>query len=171
MAVFSFGPTGGPGGYEFNDFDSQPPPDNSRVFRIEVFGLNEGESKPSGFSHPEAIHGIQLAHITVQGPDVTEIDLPFHGANGGLQPKILTLNGREYIRKIAGTYKNFVESLEFTKADRNTHIDEPDTFNVGKVNPASPTFLYEAPTGFAIVGFVGRQGALIDALGVIIRPL
>ena len=176
MALFRLGPSGGLGGTNpFDDFEPRDPevrlpPDNSRVHFVRVAALAADENANPGENHPEVIHGIQIEHILDGNPadsfPLEEHGLPMQGRNRHQVP----INRGEYIKRIEGTSEQFVNRLTITTADKSTG-QEKNSFIFGKGSSKATEFKYETPTGFEIVGFLGREGTLIDAIGVILRHL
>jgi len=176
MALFRLGPSGGLGGTNpFDDFEPRDPeillpPDNSRVTLVRVAALAADENANPGENHPEVIHGIQIDHI-LDGNPAESFDLEQHGLlMEGRNPHPVPINRGEHIKRIEGTSEQFVNRLTITIADNSTG-EEKRSSTFGKGSPKATAFKYEAPTGFAIVGFLGREGSLIDAIGVILRHL
>jgi hypothetical protein len=142
------GPSGGSGGNS-GDTDSdegflQP---GTRVARVVLSHDN---------SH-NAVEGIQFTHVRHDG---TLLDLPHHGGFGGDQQDF-DLVSNEHIVQISGTYDRFVNSITVA-------TDIGHQLTVG--NPVGAgAYTYQAPPGFEIVGFFGRSGTLVDAIGVVLR--
>jgi hypothetical protein len=175
MALFRLGPSGGLGGNNsFDDFiprdpDTLLPPDNSRVFEVRVAALAEDENANPDEDHFEVIHGIQVEHIVDNPADA--FNLEPHGLSmPGRTPHPVRINRGEHIKRITGSYDRFVNRLTITTAF-NSSGDEASSVSFGKGSSGAKQFNYEAPPGFAIVGFWGQEGTLIDAIGVILRPL
>jgi hypothetical protein len=150
-----FGPSGGTGGSEFNDELRFEP--NSRLVRVVV-------------RHGSQIDSIEITH---ERPNGQLIDFGHHGGNGGsavsldLNPGTAQGNfsDREHIVLVEGTYgvENIVDSIKITT-------------NTGQIleggeggGPAR--FLYGVVGGHEIAGFFGRFGTMLDAIGVVLRPL
>jgi hypothetical protein len=142
------GPSGGTGGNSGNtDSDEGFLEPGTRVARVV---LSQDKSH-------EAVEGIQFTHVRQNG---TLLDLPHHGGFGGAQQDF-DLARNEHIIKISGTYENFVKSVTI-ETNNPTHQITVG-YQVGAV------YTYEAPPGFEIVGFYGRSGTLVDAIGVVVR--
>jgi hypothetical protein len=144
------GPSGGTGGNSGDtDSDEGFLEVGTRVARVLV-------SFDSTNHH--AVEGIQFTHLRNNG---SLLDLPHHGGFGGEQTNF-DLASNEHIRKISGTYDRFVTSITI-------ETDNPDhRTTLGDASGAK--YEYDAPPGFEIVGFFGRSGTLIDAMGVVLRP-
>jgi hypothetical protein len=141
MPKYKCGYSGGTGGGEFTDDYIG---DTSKVVEIRV-------------SHGRVIEGIQIAYEMSDG---TRHPLRMHGGAGG-PLEVFTLHRDEYITGIGGRYGDFVDSLQIrTNKQRTTHFGG---------NGGTADYVYEAPEGTEIVGFCGRSGDVIDAIGVILR--
>lgn len=151
---FVFGPSGGTGGNSGvtdSDVDqlnllnppSSPP---SRVERVEVFG-------------GEFIDAIQFFHESSDG-----VSKPFvqHGGPGGDEHQ-LNLAREEHITKISGRYGEFVDFIVM-ETDKDQKIEAGGAGGLGQ-------YAYEAPPDFEIVGFYGRSGEFVDAVGVVLRKI
>jgi Jacalin-like lectin domain len=146
--AFVVGPSGGLGGGAFSDLDalgSSLGSGKSRVGRIEI-------------RHGALIDAVQITHVLNDGSLRT---LGQHGGTGG---GLATIDMRkdEVVIAISGRYGAFVDSLTIRT-------------NQGRVlkfggDGGSVAYNYTAPPGFAIIGFVGSSGTLIDAIGAIIEP-
>lgn len=182
MPLFRLGPSGGPGGTNtFDDFepvdtDVRVPPDISRVVLVEVAALKPDEDKKTAGPHPGVIHGIRVQHIVDSPAD--SFFLEQHGQfMTGRNPHQVTVPRGQHIKRIEGktdiTGEPFVTELRIGLGNQSGgDVGDPILFGQPNPDPAQRTeFKYEAPTGFAIVGFFGREGTLIDAIGVILRPL
>ena len=87
---------------------------------------------------------------------------PQHGGDGG-HLDIFTLASDEYITEVSGRYGRYVDSLTIQT-------------NKGQIghwggSGGVQDFDFQAPSGYAIVGFWGRSGAYVDAIGVIVAPV
>jgi hypothetical protein len=141
MPKYKCGYSGGTGGGEFTD---RYIGDTSRVLVIRV-------------SHGRVIEGIQVVYQMSGG--ATD-ELTMHGGAGG-PFGFFRLDHEEYITGIRGRYGDFVDSLQIrTNKQRTTHFGG---------NGGTADYVYEAPEGTEIVGFCGRSGDVIDAIGVILR--
>jgi len=97
--------------------------------------------------------------------------LPHHGGAAHEETNV-HLNLDEHITKISGTYNKdgdkgpFVTSvqIETTTGANNTTVPPGGVTDGAK-------YTYAAPDNFEIVGFFGRSGSLIDAIGVVVRKI
>lgn len=143
------GPSGGTGGNSgVTDSDEPFLEPSTRVARVVVSHDN---------SH-DAVGVIQFTHVRANG---TLLDLPQHGAFGGDQQDF-DLASNEHITKISGTYDRFVKSITIETSNPNHQLTVGHPVGAGQ-------YAYEAPSGFEIVGFYGRSGTLVDAIGVVLR--
>ena len=84
-----------------------------------------------------------------------------HGKLEGIKHRFYLQQG-EYITGISGRYGTFVDSIIIQT-------------NLGRVSSSyggpggSAEYIYEVPSGWEIAGFCGRQGDVIDAIGVVLR--
>jgi hypothetical protein len=85
-----------------------------------------------------------------------------HGGNGG-DADSFDLRDGEYITAIGGRYGQYVDSIQFYT---NMRIS---TIYGGSGGDAD--YYYEAPPGWQIVGFYGRSGDYVDAIGVVLAKL
>jgi Jacalin-like lectin domain len=144
------GPSGGTGGNsQDTDSDEGFLEPGTRVARV-LLSFDDGH---------DAVEGIQFTHLRNNG---SLLDLPHHGGFGGDQI-FFDLARNEHIIKISGKYGRFVNSITI-ETDNPAHppITVGGTGGEGK-------YTYEAPPGFEIVGFYGRSGSLVDAIGVVLR--
>jgi hypothetical protein len=176
MALFRLGPSGGLGGTNpFDDFEPRDPevhlpPDNSRVHFVWVGALAPDENANPGENHPEVIHSIKIEHIVDVPADT--FPLEEHGQPmQGKDPHPVQIARGDYIKRIEGTSERFVNKLTIIRANKSNPDQEREPKTFGKGSAKATDFKYEAPTGFEIVGFLGREGTLIDAIGVILRHL
>jgi hypothetical protein len=84
-----------------------------------------------------------------------------HGGSVGTVEEFF-LDDDEFITEIRGRYGLVVDSVEFETSKQLSH-------RFGG-NGGNADYIYQAPDGFEIVGFHGKSGLAIDALGVIMRP-
>jgi hypothetical protein len=85
-----------------------------------------------------------------------------HGGDGG-DDDTFDLRDGEYITAIGGRYGQYVDSIQFYT---NMRIS---TIYGGSGGEAD--YYYEAPPGWQIVGFYGRSGDFVDAIGVVLAKL
>lgn len=141
MEIGRFGPSGGGGGREFVD---DAIPQNSKVVEVQVHAGSR-------------VDGVQIIHETREG---VRQPLPQHGGNGG-SLNVFTLDADEFITGISGRFGSRVDSLQI-----QTNKQSSIQFGGGG---GSIDYHYEAPEGTEIVGFSGRSGSEIDAIGVTLR--
>jgi hypothetical protein len=85
-----------------------------------------------------------------------------HGGDGG-DADTFDLRDGEYITAIGGRYGQYVDSIQFYT---NMRIS---TIYGGSGGDAD--YYYEAPPGWQIVGFYGRSGDYVDAIGGVLAKL
>lgn len=137
--LFKAGPAGGCGGRDFSD---DP---HGMYGRIKQVTIRSGAY----------IDAIQIAYENSLGEIIEQ---PQHGGNGGGKDTFL-LDDDEYIIEISGRFGQFVDSLLIETNKRRS-------CRYGG-NGGGAEYSYRAPDGYGIVGFIGRDGDYIDAIGVI----
>lgn len=141
MSEERYGPAGGLGG---EAFDNYMIPEGARIQAIHIF---------SG----EYINGLQVAYIDAAGAQST---LPRLGSDTGTH-HVLTFGADERITAVSGLCDWYIDTLTLHTTQRQT-----DAYGIpGTDRP----FHLAAPAGHAVVGFFGRAGWYIDALGIITR--
>lgn len=87
----------------------------------------------------------------------------YHGGTGG-DPASLTLDVEqgEFITEVSGRHGQFIDAIHV-----RTNL-RPKGFGGGGEGGAP--FAFRAPPGQQIIGFWGRAGHLIDALGILLAP-
>jgi hypothetical protein len=150
MAPMSFGqgptPTdiaGGGGGSPFSDF---APPSGGRILEIQVF---------SG----ERVDAVQLLY---ELPDGRTALGQRHGGPGG-SPNVFRLDSDEYITGISGRYGDQVDSISIQTNKRTSPL-------LGG-NGGKRDYRIGVPPGFQAIGFIGRSGKYLDAIGLISEPV
>ena len=134
------GLVGGSGGSRFDD--GGPETVNGRITDVLIHSGQYIDSIQVSEGNPAVLH-------------------PRHGGNGGY-PNNLILAGDEYITEVSGKYGKFIDSLTIqTNKGQIGHWGGDG----GKYD-----FDFAAPPGYAIVGFYGRSGQFLDAIGVIVAP-
>lgn len=141
MSKIIYGPSGGVGGQPFDD---NPPYANTAVREIRIW---------SG----TCVNAIQL----VLDLDGESLEYQKHGGPGG-HLGVLTLAEDEYIAEIYGQYSSYIDSLSI----RTSHGQMRRFGGQG----GHSEFIYVAPAGFQIIGFWGRAGHILDALGIHLCP-
>lgn len=142
MSKMIFGPTGGVSG---TPFDDTPPYNDSKIKEIRVW---------SG----TCIEALQSVHAI----DGEAVEGKRHGGRSG-HLGVMKLADDEYVIEIYGRYASYIESLNI-----RTNHGQVRRFG-GQGGHAE--FIYTAPSGFQIIGFWGRAGHLLDAIGVHITPV
>jgi hypothetical protein len=142
------GPSGGTGGGPFFD----PAPGNDRVARVTI---HSGDF-------------LEAVQMTLEKPDGTLHTLPHHGGSGGSEAN-LDLGAAEHIIKITGRFNQFVNHIKIITD--GGFVGAPQRTLEGGRQGGGADFELDAPPGFEIVGFIGRSGTIIDAIGVIVRKL
>ncbi|MCP4687825.1 MAG: hypothetical protein GY859_07225 [Desulfobacterales bacterium] len=137
--LYRMGPSGGLGGVYFHDSNV---PGDSRVSEVRV-------------RHGSWIDAIQIFHVQ----NNRTIAMNKHGGDGG-RFSSFKLGDDDYIKAIGGGYGRFVQSIRIY-----TNNGSSRTYGSG----GKANYYYEAPRGYEIVGFLGRSGAFLDAVGVIVR--
>lgn len=110
--------------------------------------------------HGRLIDSIQLV---CEIPDGERHELPAHGGGGG-QLSVFTLDRDEFLTGISGTYGASVDTIRL-----HTNKQTSAPFGGANTSGGPANYLYEAPEGYEIVGFWGRSGDMIDAIGIIFR--
>ncbi len=133
---------GGRGGDEFTDFS---PPAGSRVVEVRIYAGDTIDSLQMIYSLPDG--------RTTAGSK--------HGGRGG-NPNTFRLDADEYITGISGRFGNTVDSLRF-------HTNRRTSPNYGG-RGGSQDYRAEVPSGYQAMGFKGRAGNTIDAIGLVYSP-
>jgi hypothetical protein len=133
-------PAGGSGGADFADDAIAP---SAKVREVHI---------RSG----AYVDAIQIVH-EVAG--VTN-PMPIHGGNGGAL-HVFSLDPDEYIIGIGGRWGKYVDSIYIQTNKQTSPL-------YGRNNTEN-TYYFQAPEGSEIVGFFGRAGALVDAIGALAR--
>lgn len=137
------GPSGGAGGVSFRD---PLPPRGSQALQIairygaHIVGINMGHKLPDG---------------RIWYPD-------WKGGTSG-SSDVFNFEAGEYLAGMWGCSDEFLDGVRFRTNRRRLSPAYGTTGN------CRGYFRYDVPDGYEIVGFRGRSGALIDALGIIIR--
>jgi hypothetical protein len=135
------GPSGGTGGQEFSDdIDLQ----DCQVLEVHIYAGKQ-------------VHAIQIIHETCTGERHV---FPLRGRTTG-DCYILKLADDEFIVGISGRFSTQVNSIRI----QTTKQASPLLGGAG----GSVAYQYEAPPGTEVVGFCGRAGNALDAIGVILR--
>ena len=154
QTLFQEGPSGGTGGASFNDNNaiaSLP----AGPFPIQLF-IRHG-------SYIDEIVGVyqsgQPAALTL-----------FHGGTGGTQ-NVVNFGRCEHIDQISGSYGSYVDHMNILTTTSPRFGGTPTQNLSFGGGGGSVHYVYDAPDGYAIVGFLGRSGSYIDAIGVLIAAL
>ena len=139
--TYTLGLSGGTGGKEFKDAAI---PKNSKAVTIKIW---------SG----RVVYAIQIVYETSQG---YRHETPKHGGNGG-SLNVFSLGEGEYITGISGKYGSLVDSI---RIHTNKQISQLYGGSGG-----SSDYSYLVPNRIEIIGFYGRAGDKIDAIGVTTR--
>jgi hypothetical protein len=152
-ARFRAGPVGGQGGRAFSDGPLLDRLGGSQVARVFVRG-------------DRFVDAVQVSYRS--GGDV--VAGRRHGGSGG-QEHGLDLARGEYITAVSGIRGTVVDQLVVDTNRRERALVAG--YHLRYFEPRSPFgafYRFEAPPGTAIVGFFGRSGTFVDALGVIYGP-
>jgi hypothetical protein len=134
---------GGNGGSEFKDSEI---PLRSRISEIRI--------------HCGAfLDSIQAVYILQEG---TLFEGPVHGGNGG-RSYAFKLDPDEYVTGISGRYGNNIDSIVI--------ITNKRTSQKFGGNGGGNNFKIDVPAGAQGVGFFGRSGNYLDAIGLAYAPL
>lgn len=134
---------GGPGGTEFSDSEILL---RSRVSEIRIHAN-------------KFVDSIQPVYTLQEG---TLFEGPVHGGNGG-RSYVFKLDPDEYVTGISGRYGNYIDSLVIITNKRTSQ-------NYGG-NGGRNDFRIDVPTGSQGLGFIGRAGKYLDAIGIAYAPL
>lgn len=140
------GPSGGTGGSPFVDVI----PEGARIVEVKLWG-------------GKRVDAFQIFYETAGG---VRGWLPKRGGSGGKEvTPPLQLGRDEYINEIRGRYGDRVDSLVIDLETKRDWFGYKAGGDGGKGE-----YKYTAPPGTQIVGFTGRAGKEIDAIGVVLRP-
>ncbi len=142
MSKIIFGPSGGVGGQPFDDC---PPYENACVSEVRIW---------SG----SCVDALQIV-LGIDGEDCESVK---HGGSGG-NLGIMKLAAGEYITEIYGRYGSYVDSLSL-----RTNMGQVRRFG-GQGGHSE--FIYTAPPGYGVIGFWGRAGHILDAVGIHLAPI
>ncbi|RCV36278.1 hypothetical protein SETIT_7G305900v2 [Setaria italica] len=149
--VISVGTWGGSGGKPFYMRASSPP----RLRSITLY-------------HSSAIHFMACDYYSPAAAAAAQWGLPHSFGSKGV-PAVIELSAGEHVTAVAGTIGHFgsvpdavITSLTFRTSTGRTYGPYG--------NKTTTTFSVPAADGACIVGFWGRSGWLLDAIGVYIKP-
>lgn len=116
----------------------------------------------------DLINSVQFLHVDDDG---VVVESKAHGGLGGTA-RTVPLGENTAIVGISGRYGIFVDFLEIRTAirDQSGAFQKSETLKFGGKGGAA-NFFYQAPPGYEIVGFLGRSGKGVDAIGAVFRPL
>ena len=130
---------GGSGGNPFSDQDI---PASARIGEIRIFSSDRVDS-------------VQMIYVL---PDGRTMEGERYGGSGGRQ-RVFRLDADEYVTGISGRYGDMIHSLRI-------HTNKKSSPLYGGPG-GSRNFSIEVPTGSQAVGFVGRAGQYLDAIGLV----
>lgn len=141
---------GGTGGNPFNDSPKIPP--RAKIKKLTVYcgayvrGIETTWKYTLGFYTGEKTSGI-------------------HGGQGGANT--LVFRDNEYIASVSGFYGLYPNNSSVIVGKLKI------TTNLGRIlecgSQGGTQFVYKAPPDSVVMGFLGRAGTLMDAIGVIVR--
>ncbi len=137
------GPSGGAGGGPFAD------PQELNTIKVVRITIRSGAY-------------VDAVQMTLERPDGSLITFDHHGGFGGGEQNF-DLEAGEHVTSIDGRYGAYVDHI-------NIHTDHGRVLSGGGGGGVEG-YSYTAPPGFEIAGFIGRSGAYIDAIGVLLRPI
>jgi hypothetical protein len=143
--AFHCGFSGGNGG---NTFSDEGYPEGGRITEIHVW-------------HGRVIDGFRVVY---QDPGGGTKWMDLHG-KAGPNPEVLTFYN-ESICAFGGRYGAAVDYIRF---DLMGGREGPRSIAYGNERGGASDFHYEAPPSTEIIGFWGRSGDYIDAIGVLLR--
>jgi hypothetical protein len=135
------GPSGGTGGAEFVD---DVLPEDFQVAEVRVHAQ-------------ERVHAVHIVHETCDGGSHS---FPLHGSAAG-KLHVVRLDADEFIVAISGRFSECIDSLRIYTNKQVSPVFGGDR--------GGSAYIYEAPPGAEIVGFFGRAGDALDAIGVVLR--
>ncbi len=134
---------GGRGGNPFSDSDFRS---GNRVLEVHIF---------SG----ERVDAVQVLYQQADGRTVLG---PRHGGSGGRE-NALRLDSDEYITGISGRYGEQIDSIRIQTNKRTSPLFGGSGGN--------RDYRIEAPQGNQAIGFIGRSGDYLDAIGLLSVPV
>jgi hypothetical protein len=134
---------GGSGGNAFADLD---PPDASRIIEVRI---------RSG----EMVDSVQMVYGLIDGSTVVG---PLHGGSGG-GLNSFRLDADEYIIGLSGRYGRNLDSLRIITNKRTSQIYGGRGGN--------NDLRIDVPSGYLVIGFAGRSGVYVDAIGLTYAPI
>ena len=143
MQLVSTNVIGGRGGRAFSD--SQIPAD-ARVTEVRI-------------QAGDRVDSVQMVYALSDGRTVAG---PLHGGSGG-RPNVFTLDSDEYITGISGRYGDNIDSMRIQTNKRTTPLYGG--------RGGDRDFRIDVPGGHQAVGFAGRAGDYLDAVGLVCAPI
>ena len=141
QTFISMGPSGGTGG---DDFTDAPIPAGARIVKVRV-------------RHGDRIDAVGLSY-ELNG---TVVDMPMHG--GGIGPPTeFPIASDDYIVGISGNYGSKIDSLIIQTKNNEYSV----RFGGGG---GSASYSYILSPDIEMVGFLGRAGDEVDAIGAVFR--
>ena len=137
------GIAGGSGGAPFTDSELRS---EGRILEIQIF---------SG----ELVDAVQVLY---ELPDGRTVLGPRHGGSGG-RSNVLRLDSDEYITGISGRYGDQIDSISIQTNKRTS----PFFGGAG----GKRDYRIGVPAGNQAIGFIGRSGKYLDAIGLIFIPV
>jgi hypothetical protein len=134
---------GGRGG---SSFSAMEVPEDARILEVNVFA---GDS----------VDALQVTYIL---PDGRTLSSPRYGGSGG-QRRVFRLDSDEYITGVSGRYGDYIDSLRIQTNKR--------TSPVFGGRGGNRDYSLELASGNYAVGFIGRAGDNLDAIGLTYLPL
>ncbi len=134
---------GGQGGIQFSDVEIPP---GVRVLEVYVFYGNY-------------IDAVQMRYVL---PNGRTVEGPRRGGPGG-QQRVFRIDSDEYIIGLSGRYGNYIDSLQ-------VHTNKRTSPLFGGSGGRFDYHIDVAP-GNQAVGFVGRAGNYLDAIGLTFTPI
>lgn len=134
---------GGSGGHEFLDQEPEP---GTRVVEVQV---------RSG----EYVDSVQLVYMLRDGRTVVG---PQHGGDGGAL-SVFHLDADEYLVGISGHTGSYIDSIQFQTNKRTSLLFGG--------HGGGRDFHVDVPPNAQVMGFTGRAGEYLDAIGLTFAPL
>lgn len=151
QSELSFGPVGGPGGQPFRDSVGSNSPRGPLV-RLVALYVRSG-------NYVDSITAL-YAPIGKEQDWNAWSSSTRHGGNGG-EPSRLDLEAGDCITSLGVRYGKYIDSL-FVKTKQGV-------YRRWGGNGGNTDYVYTAPAGMCIDGFLGRAGDYLDAVGVFIK--
>jgi hypothetical protein len=145
---------GGKDGTGGNPFDDGP--GTGTISRIVSITIQSGS-------------GIFAIQIQFRNQDGITVNGTQHGKGGGQNQQIF-IPESDYIFAVSGRFGSEVNYLQIQTANRSSGNSGP-TYQFGNREGNLGDYLYNALPGTEIVGFWGRAGDRLDAIGVLLRPM